>query len=331
MLEENIETFIYTNKYHLSKQIEARKKSLNVNYYIPVRINDYLDYGDLYGMGLIYMIKDKKNIKKGKYTGQDKNCRNIRKYEHKHKATSLLKNDKPMADIQYYILKNINRYEEDFEYKILEIVVYKTTLSLDDREQFYIDKFDTYVNGLNSKLVKRDKNKLMRRRTKNNYLAFRRYTGKINRMVKTFNEYFNYNGDYEFYKKLIESKKQNVIDFIDLYIYDKKKDNDKFELLLDYILYRQTKRNKKYLKELVNINYDKSVINTDDDKSVDNNVVDKSVVNNNVDNNNVDNSVDDKQIENIDNDNIIVINIIDSNDIINIDVIDEETVIIDVI
>ena len=299
---EHIETFIFTNKYHLSKQIEARKKRLNVNYYIPVKINDYLDYGDLYGVGLIYMIKDKMNIKEGKYTGQDKNCRNIRKYEHIMTAKSLLKNDKALSDNHYYILRDMNRYDEDFEYKILEIVVYKTTFSLDEREQYYIDKFDTYINGLNSKVLKPDKIKLMKRRARKNYNAFRKYTGKIKRTVKTFNEYFNYNGDYKFYKMLIESRKQTIIIFIHKYIYDKNKDSDQSELLLDYILYRQRERNKRYLKELVNINCDNAVINTDDDKSVINTIYD----------------------------NIIIINI-DVIDIVNIDVIDDEAVIIDVI
>ena len=45
----------------------------------------------------------------------------------------------------------MNRYDDDFEYNILE-VVYKTVYSLNEREQFYIDNFDTYINGLNTRL-----------------------------------------------------------------------------------------------------------------------------------------------------------------------------------
>ena len=58
-LDEHIETFIYTNKYVLLNQIEARIESLNVNYDVPAKISDYMYHGDLYGIGLIYMIWDK--------------------------------------------------------------------------------------------------------------------------------------------------------------------------------------------------------------------------------------------------------------------------------
>ena len=49
-------------------------------------------------------------------------------------------------------------------------------------------------------------------------------------MVKTLNEYLNYNGDYDFYKNLIENAKQAIINFIELYIEDEIKDRDKFHL-----------------------------------------------------------------------------------------------------
>jgi len=155
-LDEHIETFIYTNKYALLNQIEARIKSLNVNYFIPSNINDYIYDGDFYGIGLIYMIKDKFSLI-GRHIGQDKNCRNLRKGEHIRKATSLLRNDKRLSDNHYYILINIDRYEEDFGYKILEIVVYRTVYSLNEREQYYIDKFDTYINILITKFLINDK------------------------------------------------------------------------------------------------------------------------------------------------------------------------------
>ena len=44
------------------------EQSLNENYYIPVNINDYIYDGDLYGIGLIYIIKDKVSVI-GQYVG----------------------------------------------------------------------------------------------------------------------------------------------------------------------------------------------------------------------------------------------------------------------
>ena len=62
-----------------------------------------------------------------------------------------MRNDTHLSDNHYYILKNVDRYDEDFEYKILERVVYETVYSLNEREQYYFDKYDTYINGLNTK------------------------------------------------------------------------------------------------------------------------------------------------------------------------------------
>ena len=220
ILDEHIETFIYTNKYALLNQIGARIKSLNVNYFIPSNINDYLYEGDLYGIGLIYMINDKSNLI-GRYIGQDKNCRNLRKGEHIRKAKSLFRNNKHLSDNHYNILINLDRYDDDFEYKILELVVYKTVYSLNEREQYYIDKFDTYINGLNSSLLIKDKIKLRERMKRTKYFAFTRYSDAIRRKVKLFNEYFKYNGDYKFYKKYSKTIKRQSYIFIDTYIYDK--------------------------------------------------------------------------------------------------------------
>ena len=137
----------------------------------------------------------------------------------------------------------MDRYDDDFEYKILEIVVYKTVYSLNEREQYYIDKFDTYINGLNTRLFKKDKIKLMERMRHKKHIVFTRYSDTIRRKVKVFNEELKYNGDYRFYKNLSENNKETIIKFIDVYIYDKIKDGYKFNLLLEYILYRQRERN----------------------------------------------------------------------------------------
>ena len=58
------------------------------------------------------MIKDKSCLI-GRYIGQEKNCRNLRKGEHMRNAKSLLRNDKHLSDNHYYIFKNIDRYDED--------------------------------------------------------------------------------------------------------------------------------------------------------------------------------------------------------------------------
>ena len=61
----------------------------------------------------------------------------------------------------------------------------------------------------------------MERMKRKSYIAFIRYTYTLRRKVKIFNEEFKYNGDYKFYKNLIENKKETIINFVDVFIYDK--------------------------------------------------------------------------------------------------------------
>ena len=117
--------------------------------------------------------------------------------------------NKNLSDNHYHILINMDRYEDDFEYKLSEIVVYETVYSLNEREEYYFDKFDTYINGLNTRLLKKNEIKLMERMRHKTYIAFKRYSDTIRRKVKLFNEEFKYNGDYRFYKNSIEKKRND--------------------------------------------------------------------------------------------------------------------------
>ena len=61
-------------------------------------------------------------------------------------------------------------------------------------------------------------------------------------MAGTFNYICNVNTSYNYYKVLIEARKATINYFMDLYIYDEDEENDKFNLLLEYIIYYQNDR-----------------------------------------------------------------------------------------
>lgn len=88
----------------------------------------------------IYAIKDKRSDKV-LYIGQTKNFKNRRKVHF-----SNTKYKRPMDQFMY------NEGYDNFEMYVLEELPDDTTLEeMRNKEQFYIDKFDTFNNGLNKR------------------------------------------------------------------------------------------------------------------------------------------------------------------------------------
>ena len=63
------------------------------------------------------------------------------------------------------------------------------------------------------------------------------------------NEHFKANPSFNFYKEQIESMKETIEDFINIYCYDKEKQTEQYNILYNYILYEQKQQNKKQYYE----------------------------------------------------------------------------------
>ena len=149
----------------------------------------------------------------------------------------------------------INHKEElnIFVDEVYEIVFYKTTDELYDREQYYIDLFDTIKNGLNS-IKAKIKDKILNNKIRYNEYAklnsfFRRYGRQVINLRDKTNQKLKLNLSYEYYKDMIEDNKAMIEIFINLYCYNKQYDTEQFNILYNYILYEQKKRKLKYFYE----------------------------------------------------------------------------------
>ena len=201
--------------------------------------------------------------------------------------------------------------------EVYEIVVYKTVDKLYEREQNYIELFDTIKNGLNSMKAK------ISDKIQNNKIRFREYN-KINKLFRRFgkqlmnfkdkaNDKLKLNISFDYYKDLIEDNKAMIEMFINLYCYNKQYEKEQYNILYNYILYEQKKRKPKYFYEV----FDKPNFEEQDfDKPVNKNYFENLLY---------------KQILNdksINENNIVIIEMVENNDIVNIKVID---IVIDII
>ena len=179
--------------------------------------------------------------------------------------------------------------------------MYKNVEKLYEREQHYINLYDTKKNGLNQFSAKVIDNIIYNKERYKNYNVinsfFRKYGRQILRFKDELNDYFKTNKSFECYKKQIEGNKQLIKLFICLYCYDEDEEPELFNMLFNYVLYEQKARDKKYFYELV-----------------ENNDV--------VDSNELKNKGQDNIIIDFIDSNDFIIDFIDSNDFIYIDVID---------
>jgi len=294
---------IYDNRENLQLYINKTIKHLKISNDISIYIDD-LEYGDDFIIGLIYRLRDTKHNKL--YIGSEELARGIR--QKIHIPTALYRYNKKMklSKFQRHI---INHKEElnIFSDEIFEIVIYKTIDKLYEREQNYIDLFDTIKNGLNTKKAKiNDKNLNNKTRFIRYYklnVFFRKYGRQILMIKDKANEILKLNLSFECYKDIIEDNKKMIEHFINLYCYNKNDELECYNILLNYILYEQKKRRTKYL-------YDKSnEKQQDNEKPYNKNdfeiLLYKQIFN-------------DKTF----NENHIIIDFVENKDIININVID---------
>lgn len=285
---------IYENSKNLQLYIKAIKDKLKTINNVSLYIDD-LTLNDAFIIGIVYMVTDIKNNKI--YIGSEQRANGYRQKQ--HIPTAIYKYNKrvKLNKFQFHILQHRNELNIFID-EIIEIVVYKDIEMLYEREQYYIDKYDTIKNGMNTMKAKVNNKITYNKQRQIIYNSmnsfFRRYGRQMMMFKDKMNDYYKTNKSYDYYKNIIESNTERIKDFIDIFVYDKEQQQEQYNILYNYILYEQRHNKFNYFYE--------------------NDIVNKPVINNIVN-----------------NDNIDVIDFIDSNDIININVIDCEAVIIDVI
>ena len=141
---------IYENRDNLQLYINKKINELKILNDISIYIDD-LEYGDDFKIGLIYRIRDTKNNKL--YIGSEKIARGKRQKRHIPNAKQKISKKEKLSKFQkhiYYCLNDLKRFIDE----IYEIVIYKEIEKLYEREQYYIDLFDTIKNGLNDQRAK---------------------------------------------------------------------------------------------------------------------------------------------------------------------------------
>ncbi len=257
---------IYENRENLQLYINRIKKRLKTKNNVLIYIDDDLIYNDVFIIGLIYKVQDIKNNKK--YIGSEEKANGWRQRQHIPKAIYKFKRREKLNKIQRHIINHKNELKI-FVDEVYEIVIYKKVEKLYEREQYYIDLFDTINKGLNTRKAKI--NETIQEYNKKRFKAydktnnfFRKYGQQLMKFKDRANEHFKTNQPFNFYKESIESKKETIEDFIDIYCYDKEEQAEQFNILYNYILYEQKRQNKKYYYEPFNETDDEKPFNETD-------------------------------------------------------------------
>ena len=297
----------YTDYNEILLYIKDVIKQLKLKSDINIVVDDDLIRGDKFVIGLIYKIKDTRQ--KLVYIGSEQIANKKRQQEHIPIAIYRFNRQKRLNKFQKHIINN--KYNlHIFIDKTIEIVVYKNIEKLYEREQYYIDLYDSLKNGLNNKrakiIDKIENDKIRFIEYDNKHKLFRKYGRKLNERKEFYNMIYETNLSYTDFKTMLEKYKDLISLFINDYCYDKTRENQKYNVLLNYILYEQQKRNDTYFYE------------TYDDYMYDNNIVIVDILGDDDDNIIID-IVDD------------IVNIEYIDDIINIEFIDDNNIIIDII
>jgi len=313
---------IYDNRDNLQLYINRIKKHLKLPDNILIYSDD-LEYCDDFKIGLIYRLI---NTKKQKlYFGSEEEARGERQKEHIISAFYKYNKKMNLTKLNRHIIEHKNELEIIVD-EVYEIVVYKMIDKLYEREQYYIDLFDTIKNGLNSikaKISDKIQNNNIRFNEYNKMNKFfRRYGKQLMNFKDKANDKLKLNLSFDYCKDIIEDNKMMIENFINLYCYNKQYETEQYNILYNYILYEQKKRKPKYFYEIFDKpNFEKQDFDKPDNQTNTNKPVNKNEFENLLY----------KQILNdksVNENNIVNIEFVENNDIVNINVID---IVVDII
>ena len=265
---------LYAGEDNLQVYINKIKTNLKIKNKISVFVDDEIQYNDEFVIGLIYVLKDTRHNLQ--YIGSEQIANGSRQKMHISRALYIYNKRQKLNKLQKHIIKYKNELDI-FVDESIEIVVYKNIDGLFKREQNYINLYDTKLNGLNTMNAKifhlteqYNRERQSTYNTNNKY--FRKYGRRLIAFKGKMNELFKTNQSYDFYKNIIEQKPILIKKFINLYCYEEYEDPELYNILLNYILYKQKQQNIKYYYEDGNDNDNDN--GNDNDNDNDNIIID---------------------------------------------------------